>query len=457
MEQKDNRKQKTGRPARDAVVEILNRIDLKGAFAEPLLDSYLTRQKDVDQRDRGLITELVYGVLRNRNSLDWVIAKTYAGDFVSLETAVRNILRTAVYQLMYTERIPAFAAVNEAVQTAKKMCPAAAGLVNAVLRKTLLTINKIAWPDIETDPVAAVSTLYSHPPWLVERWIKQYSLKETIAICRENNTVPPLTIRINTLKTSRDTAILTLQSEGISAEPTSFSPEGLIILNNAKEIRKTIAFREGLFRVQDEASQLAAHFLDPRPGERVLDLCAGTGGKTLHVAALMHDRGEITAADVSQKKLQILKSEAKRLGVTTVKTIQENNTKRNDTIGKNFDKVLVDAPCSGLGTLRRNPEIRWRVRLDEIKTLKHTQKRLLQSAAGYVKPGGSLAYCVCTTTPEETDEVADEFLQNNKAFVLKSPPVHLPPALVTKEGFLRTYPHLHRMDGFFGALFVKKT
>jgi 16S rRNA (cytosine967-C5)-methyltransferase len=449
-------KKKPGASARGIAVEILDRIELKRAYAEPLLDSYLAGKNSMDTRDKGLVTELVYGVLRNRNSLDWIIAQTYTGDFDSLETTVRNILRTGIYQLVHTDRIPHFAAVNEAVMTAKRRRPATAGLVNAVLHKTLTIKNDIHWPDMTVDPVKAISIIHSHPQWMVKRWTERYPLDETIAICRENNTIPPLTARINTLKISRDKAILALKKEGISAVPTIFSPEGITISPNAKELRETDAFHQGLIRVQDEASQLAAHLLAPQSGDQVLDLCAGSGGKTLHLAALMQNKGKITAADIHYNKLKLLLSEANRLGVTIIRTIQADGAERNRVFRENFDKILVDAPCSGLGTLRRNPEIRWRLQSNEIKTFKKKQKRLLQTAAGYLKPGGSLAYCVCTTTAEENEEVAFEFLEDNKEFKLKSPP-NFPAGLISKRGFLRTFPHLHGTDGFFGALFARKT
>jgi 16S rRNA (cytosine967-C5)-methyltransferase len=449
-----NVKKKTGLSARDASVEILGKIECRGGYAEPLLDSYLSRG-NIDDRDKGLITELVYGVLRNRNRLDWAIAKTYNGEFDTMETIVRNILRAGIYQLFYTDRIPHFAAVNEAVETAKRIQPKAAGLVNAILHKALAIKNDIKWPDIKADPVGAISIMHSHPSWMVERWTGSYGIDETIAICRGNNTIPPLTLRVNTLKIARSNIISALKREGISAAPTLFSPDGVIISNNPKGIRETDAFHQGLIRVQDEASQLAAHLLDPQTGDRVLDLCAGNGGKTLHIAALMQNNGTITAADTNPHKLEHLLSEAKRLGATIVETIQENSAKRNDAHSEKFDKILVDAPCSGLGTLRRNPEIRWRVTLREIKMLKQQQKKLLQNAAGYLKPGGALAYCVCTTTPEENEEVVFEFLKDNREFTLK-PPLNIPPELVAADGFLRTFPHMHGMDGFFGALFVRK-
>ncbi|MHB8828408.1 MAG: 16S rRNA (cytosine(967)-C(5))-methyltransferase RsmB [Syntrophales bacterium] len=442
--------------ARGIAVEILNRIELNGAYAEPLLDSCLAGNSIINRQDRGLVTELVYGVLRNRNKLDWAITGVYTGNYASMEAPLRNILRTGAYQLLATDRIPAFAAVNEAVELAGNIRGKAAGLVNAVLRNINRKKEDIVWPDLAGDVTNAISVLYSHPSWMVERWQKLYGTEETIAICRANNEIPPLTVRTNTLKISREMMILTLKNEGVAVRPAQFSPEGIIISDNFAGLRRTEAFRQGLLRVQDEASQLISHLLAPQPGERALDFCAGAGGKTLHIAALMQNSGEITAVDKNRAKLDQLVAEAKRLGVTIVRSVQGDGAKRNAAIGKIFDRVLVDAPCSGLGTLRRNPEIRWRLALNDISALQQKQADLLRNAAECVRPGGHLAYCVCTTTPEETTEIVANFLKSDNRFKLNTAPA-LPSELTTTDGFLRTFPHRHSLDGFFGAVFIRNT
>jgi len=447
---------KTAPSARGIAVEILNRIELSGAYAEPLLDSCLSGNNIINRQDKGLITELVYGTLRNRNKLDWAIAKIYTGNFDSMEIPVRNILRTGIYQLLNTDRIPPFAAVNEAVEIARNIRPAASGLVNAVLRNTIRKKDSIIWPDLAGDVISAISVNYSHPAWIVERWRELYGVEATIAICRANNEIPPLTVRVNTLKTSRTNMISTLKNEGVAAAPTLFSPEGIVISDNSAGLRETDAFRQGLIRVQDEASQLVAHLLAPQPGEQVLDFCAGAGGKALHLAALMQNSGEITAVDINRTKLNQLMAEANRLGVTIVRIVQGDGAGKNTVISKMFDRVLVDAPCSGLGTLRRNPEIRWRLTGPDIFALQQKQRNLLSNAAERVRPGGSLAYCVCTTTPEETEEIVADFLKSDNRFKL-SPPPNLSSEIVTADGFLRTFPHRHSLDGFFGAVFTKNT
>ena len=440
--------------ARGIAVEILNRIELNGAYAEPLLDSYLSGNNLINRQDKGLITELVYGVLRNRNKMDWAIAGIYTGNFDSMEIPVRNILRTGVYQLLATDRIPPFAAVNEAVEIAQNIRPQAAGLVNAILRNIIRKKERIVWPEIAGDFISAISVLYSHPTWIVERWRKLYGAEETTAICRANNEIPPLTIRVNTLKISRDEMISALKKDGIAAKSAPFSPEGIIIYDNYSGLRETDAFRQGMIRVQDESSQLIAHLVAPQPGEQMLDLCAGAGGKTLHIAALMQNRGEITAVDKNRAKLNQLTAEATRLGVKIVRIVQGDGAKKSASVSAMFDKVLVDAPCSGLGTLRRNPEIRWRLTRQDISALQQTQKSLLKNAAECVRSGGSLVYCVCTTTPEETEEIVADFLKSDKRFKLTHP-INLPSEIITAAGFLRTFPHRHFLDGFFGAVFVR--
>ena len=439
---------------RELAVEILNRIDQKGAHAEPLLDAALSGTGIQNPHDRGLLTELVYGTLRMRGRLDWIVGRLYRGDDAALETPVRNILRTGLYQLLFTDRIPPFASVNEAVGIAKKSCPAAAGLVNAILRNALRERESIAWPDMAKDPGRAIAVLHSHPRWLVECWLDRYGIDETIAICRANNTIPPLTVRVNALKTSREKAIAALAGEGITAETARFSPDGIILPNPAAGLRETAAFRDGLIRVQDEASQLVSRLVAPRPGERILDLCAGAGGKTLHLAALMKNRGTITAVDLHPDKLRLLAAEAGRLGATIVETLPGDAAGTPEAFRGAFDGVLLDAPCSGLGTLRRNPEIRWRITPMDLKKCLQIQKRLLRAAADCVKPGGLLVYCVCTVTPEENENVAADLLAARPGFK-RIPPGGIPPELIDADGFFRTFPHRHGTDGFFGAVFVR--
>ncbi len=442
---------------RRLAVEILNRIDEAAAYAEPLLDAALSGTALANPHDRGLLTELVYGTLRMRGRLDWIIGQLYRGDAAALETGVRNILRTGLYQLWYTDRIPPFAAVNEAVGIARKTCPAASGLVNALLRTALRKKDAIAWPDMAKDPGKAISVIHSHPRWLVERWLDEFGIDETIAICRANNAVPPLALRVNSLKASREQAVATLAREGMTVEPTAFSPDGLLLASPAAGLRETASWQEGLIRIQDEASQLIALLLSPEPGESLLDLCAGTGGKTLHLAALMENRGRVTAVDLHPDKLRQLQEEAGRLGMTIVEAYVADAAAPPETFRGFFDRVLLDAPCSGLGTLRRNPEIRWRLAPADIEKCSQIQRRLLRSAADCVRPGGRLVYSVCTVIPEENEAVIEDLLNGRPDFALirSTAAQGIPPALIDDAGLFRTFPYRHGMDGFFAALLIR--
>lgn len=445
---------KKPKSARAIAVEILERIDRKGDYAEPLLDAALSGEGLPNPHDRALLTELVYGTLRMRGRLDWIITRIYKGDAASLELPIPNILRTGLYQLLYTDRIPAFAAVNEAVAIAKKERPAASGLVNAILRNALREKDNIAWPEMAKDPGKAIAVIHSHPRWLVERWLDVYGIEETIAICRDNNRMAEPVVRVNRLKATADEAIASLAAEKIAAGKTRYSPDGLF-LSTAAGLRETAAFRNGLIRVQDEASQLIARLVGPSPGEKVLDLCAGAGGKTVHLAALMENKGGITAVDLHPDKLHLLTADAGRLGVTIATVHAGNAATLPESFQGAFDRVLLDAPCSGLGTLRHNPEIRWRLTQAEIEKSMSLQKRLLRKAADCVKSGGRLIYSVCTVTPEENESVVAELLTSRPEFT-RIPPEGIPPELVDADGFFRTFPHRHATDGFFGALFSRR-
>jgi 16S rRNA (cytosine967-C5)-methyltransferase len=439
---------------RRIAVEILNRIDTSGAYAEPLLDAAISGNTFARPADRSLLTELVYGTLRMRGSLDWIIGQIYRKNDTTLETPVRNTLRLGLYQIWFTDRIPPFAVVSEAVKIARDLAPSAAGLINAVLRSSLRKKETIVWPEITEDPEHAIAVLHSHPPWLVRRLLAHHGREEAIEICRANNTIPPLVLRTNTLKASREQVLAAFAKTDIVAESASYSLDGIILTSPVPGLRQTRPYQEGLFRIQDEASQLVAHLCAPEPGERILDLCAGTGGKTLHLAALMKNQGTIIAVDIRAERLRMLREEAKRLGVAVIDVHTGDASVLPKTFLAAYDRVLLDAPCSGLGTLRRNPEIRWRISRTDIKKCMETQKHLLRSAAEYVRPGGRLVYSVCTVTPEENEIIIGDLLKYRSDFRLVCP-TDVPPALIAADGFLRTAPHLHGMDGFFACILAR--
>jgi 16S rRNA (cytosine967-C5)-methyltransferase len=343
--------------------------------------------------------------------------------------------------------------VNEAVKIAKISHQASSGLVNAILRNIIRRQEHITDPDFSKNPAAHISQVHSHPLWLVERWLKQFGPEETLAICRANNDIPPLSVRINRLKTTRESVMADLGQSVFETRKTTFSPDGLILSGGAVPLRETPSYREGHFQIQDEASQLITCLVDPKPGMTVLDACAGAGIKTSHLAERMQNRGRILALDRSGQKLKALRVNMKRLGITMVETsIKDVSEDPDDALPGDFDRVLVDVPCSGLGTLRRNPEIKWRIRPADIDDFSSLQKKLIDQAARCLKRGGILVYSTCTITPEENETVIRDFLSRFADFHLENPPDLVPASMVTGEGFFKTRPDLHTTDGFFGAI-----
>ncbi|HOG08566.1 MAG: 16S rRNA (cytosine(967)-C(5))-methyltransferase RsmB [Syntrophales bacterium] len=438
--------------ARSVAVDLLTRVERTGAYAEPLLNAALSGDSLGDPRDRGLATQLVYGTLRVQGRLDWILRQLYRGRLADLEPVTRAILRTALYQLEFTDRIPAFAAVDAAVELAKGRVPDRASLVNAVLRAAVRKRDAIRWPDAVQDPVGHIAATASHPLWLVRRWLAVYGPGETAALCRADNETPPCTLRVNRIRLTPAAAREALAAAGLACEPTFFSPDGLAVAAGAGALGETAPFREGGLHIQDEASQLVAPLVDPRPGETLLDLCAGSGGKTTHLAALLQNSGEILAVDIHPRKLADLETLARHLGATPIRTWARNaEADLGEAFHARFDRVLVDAPCSGTGTLRRNPEIKWRLQPRDLGTLVRRQRRILDAAAAYPRRGGVLVYATCALLPEENEDVIADFLERHPEYAPDSPPPPFPAALLDEEGYFRTLPHRDGMDGFFGA------
>jgi len=441
---------------RGIAVEILNRVALTDAYAEPLLDACLSTQDLTNIHDRRLLTELVYGVLRQQGHLDWIIGKYYRGDVKSLDIFAVNILRTGLYQLLYTSRIPVFAVVDEAVKLAKIHQPGSAGLVNAILRNYLRKRENLVYPSLTEAPLEHIAVLHSHPRWLVERWLKSFGVEETAALCAANNEIPPITLRVNGLKATRKEARSELATDNIEAGETVFSPHGLVIAKHGPPLRETASYQKGHVLLQDEASQLVGLLTAPQPGENILDICAGTGVKTTHLAEIMGNKGKIAACDIHAGKLATLRELANRLGIGIVETRAGDATSDKGPFWQEqFDRALVDAPCSGFGTLRRNPEIKWRLRARDLKSFSGLQKQLLHSAAACLKRGGTLVYSVCTVMPEENEAVIADFLKHHRDFYSAPPPAAIDRALRDQRGFFRTNTASHGTDGFFGAVLVK--
>ncbi len=442
---------------RHQAVNILNQVSASDAFASPLINDCLDANALSGTPDGRLLTHLVYGVLRFQGHLDWILAKLYRGDFEKMDEGIKNILRVGLYQLKFSDRLPAFAVVDEAVKIAKKIFPDKSALVNAILRNYLRRGQKISFSSLEKNPVEHIAAFYSHPLWLVKKWIKIFGVEETMSLCSADNEIPPLTVRVNTLKTSREVLAQKLSDAGFTATPTNYSPDGIILIDSVGAIQNTNFFSKGFLRIQDEAAQLISYLINPNSADFVLDACAGTGGKATHLAAILKNNGRIIALDRNLEKIAELKIDAKRLGITIIETQQDNlSTGLPDSLKEKFDHVLVDAPCSGLGTLRRNPEIKWRTNEKYLRNFSSAQKVILQNASMAVKKGGRLIYCTCSLLPEENENIVDDFLALNKKFSLCQPPATINPKLLDSRGFFYTYPHRHNMDGFFGAILKRQ-
>ncbi len=442
---------------RRAAVDLVTRVEDTRAFLEPLLAAFLERAPAARDEDRGLLTELAYGTLRLRNRLDWILDRFLRGNAATLDPGLRNILRVALYQLFCMDRVPSYAAVNEAVKLAKRRYPGRDALVNGLLRNALRQSAELSFPDRENDPVEFAVRYHSHPRWLVKQWIDEYGPVETLELCEANNRTPPFTLRVNRLKITVEEAIRSLSNEGFGAAAGRWSPDGVILERRGVSPRKLSLLEEGYLQVQDEASQIVSFLAAPRPGERVLDLCSGVGIKATHLAALMENRGTIVAVDRNKRKLESGRVRARIMGATIIEhRLADAVELPGSGFSGSFDRVLLDAPCSGLGTVRRKPEIRWFTGEGDIEEAAVLQGRLLRAGADCLKTGGVLIYATCAMSRRENEDVVRTFLDEHPFFELRrpGPPVH--DVMIDDEGFFRTSPHRHETDGFFGAVLAKR-
>jgi 16S rRNA (cytosine967-C5)-methyltransferase len=441
---------------RQAACSVLLRIWKEGSYADQLMDRELAGGR-LSGPDRGLFAELVFGVLRRQGTLDHILSGLLTQPLARLEPQVLIFLRVGLYQLVYLDRIPESAAVNESVNLVKKALPRASGLVNAVLRNYLRRKDTIRFPDPVSAPAESIAARHSHPLWLVKQWISQLGQAESESLAEASSRQAPLTLRANTLRIGRDELLSKIVANGIQAAPCQFSPHGILI-EGRHAVPGLPGFHEGLFTVQDEASQVAGLLLEPQPGERVLDACAAPGGKATHLAQQMDNRGEVLAMDISGSKLSLVRETASRLGLTIIHTRAADLLNSAAFPECAFDRVLLDAPCSGLGVIRRNPEAKWRLTPADITRLAEAQKKMLKNAVRMLKPGGRLLYSTCSTTREENEAVVHDFLSRQDDCVLENLNQCFPSwaDLFTAEGMMRIWPHRHGMDGFFAARLRKK-
>lgn len=430
---------------RDVALDVLNRVQ-EGAWAAELLQRRLGASR-LDDTDRRFATELVYGTLRRRGELDFVLGRFCDQPLDRLDPPVRNILRMGAYQVMYM-RVPSYAACSESVSLMKRTGPRrASGLVNGVLRSLVRGLDDIPYPDREAEPARWLSVKESHPLWMIERWVADMGFEETLALCRSNNEPAPLQLRVNTLRTCKGELMGLMNDEGRRVTRCRLAPHGLNYEGGGSPFDGS-EYREGLFSAQSEGSQLAVLSLGVRPGMRILDACAGRGGKTAYIAELMGEDGEIVAVDIHSFKLDVLKREVQRLGLNQVQTLAADATRLPADIGR-FDLVLVDAPCSGVGVLRRYPEARWQKGPQLLDRMPRLQGEILSSVASVVRPGGRLVYCTCSLFASENEDVVLDFLRGHEDFDHDDFPAEFPDLKGSSRGMVQLLPHVHGTDGFF--------
>ncbi len=429
-----------------------------------LLDSILTDKKYPDQllgevfkkgdfscNEKAAIVESIYGILRHRARIDYIIEHASSARIPALDLNSLNILRICAYQAAFMGTSHA-GVINNAVALCaneKKL----GGFLRRTVEGVLRNKDAVIFP--EKNPIEYIPIYHSHPAWIVEKWLAEFGLDEVEALCRADNIEPPLTIRANPLRTDRKALLSLLESEGYHSSPAVFSPFGLVV-HKKEDIFRTGAFKGGLFEVMDEGSQLIAMLAGVKHGELVIDACAGNGGKSLFLSGLMENKGTVIAFDTHAFKLGNLRRRMSRAGSSNINT---SGLKYMENYHDQADCVFIDAPCSGMGVFRRNPDSKWRLTEADIKELAAKQKEIVREYSGLVKPGGRLVYATCTISRDENEDVVRGFLEENKDFYLVSASEmnrNVFGKFTTKEGFFRSLPHVHNTDGFFGAVMRRR-
>ena len=436
---------------RGIAVKILNRVERTDAYLDKMLDHEI-KQGDFDSSDKALLYELVHGVVRWQGRLDWILAGFYKGQFSKAIPLMKNALRVALYQIMFLDRIPDYAIVNEAVEFVKKLAgQKPADISNAVLRNIIRNKQNLRYPDPNENEIGYLAAYYSHPAWMVKRWLDRFGREETEQLLASNNEKPGITLRVNTLKITVEEFKKELDKQEINFIQSSYMPN-YFKLTNLSNITQLKLFTEGYCTIQDESTGVAVQSLKPEPGMRVLDMCAAPGGKSAYIAELMENKGEVVALDVFSTRVAQMQESFDRLGTSIVNSKSMDALEYNDGL---FDRVLVDAPCTGMGTLAKKPDIKWKKEILDIRKMTETQNRLLDKAAEMVKPGGIIVYSTCTTEPEENIQVVNHFLKQHPNFVLEVNLTEFEQQFANPEGGLQTFPHRHGMDGAFSARLIR--
>lgn len=435
--------------SREVALNIVNRVLNEGAYSNIVLSKELN-ESDLSDKDRALVTELVYGTLRRKNTLDTIISN-FVKDISVMNNEVLNILRIAIYQMHFLDKVPEFAACNEAVELAKKQSVQDSKLVNGILRSYTKNPDEI---DINGGIVDKLAYQYSFEPWFIRMIYKQYGEENGRKILQGLNQTPKVTVRVNTLKSNFDDVYDKLEEMEYDIEEGYVCPEAIVI-KGGSSIENNELFKEGLITVQDESAMIVAPLFDLKEGEVVLDLCAAPGGKTTHMAELLEGTGKVLAFDLHENKLSLIKANIERLGLNNVEVDVMDATKLDSKYIGSSDKILIDVPCSGIGIIRKKPEIKWNKNRKSIKDLVPTQRVIMENAWSYLKFGGTMIYSTCTLNKEENEENIEWFLNKYKDAKIEKVFIGNNDNLIyNNDGSLTILPNEY-MDGFYIAKIKK--
>lgn len=442
--------------ARELAFKILYDIFSNQAFSNISIKKHLN--KGIEPKEENLIREIVYGVLENDLYINYIISKASKTPLKKIHPKILIILKMGIYQLLFMDRIPSRAAVNESVELAKiHGHKGTVGFVNGILRN--IDRNKNKFLEIrEKDKSNYISIKFSHPKWLVDRWINEFGDEFTEKLCRANNSYSKLNIRVNSLKTSKNELKNKLEKYGFNISDGKYSDD-ILIIDNPVRLTETEEYKLGYFIIQDESSALVGQIMDPKEGSTVLDLCSAPGGKSTHIGQLMKNKGRVLSMDFYEHKIKLIEENARRLGVDIIEAFVGDATKFNESLVNIADYVLVDAPCSGFGLIRRKPEIKWNRKEEDIEELVKIQRSILNNVKEYLKVGGILVYSTCTIEKEENIKMVNQFIEENNNFRLvnfENLVDGLEKEESLKQGFIQLYPHIHNTDGFFIAKMMKE-
>lgn len=443
--------------AREVALKTLYRINNEGAYSNIALDEEISKNaQKLNAKDIGLISEIVYGVITWKLTIDEIIKKYSKIRLKKISPWILDILRLSIYQIVFLDKIPKSAAVNEGVNLAKRYGHrSSSGFANAILRK----VEKQDYEDFKNikDEKERLSKQYSMPLWIIEELMGEgLELEKIEEICISSNIRPKVSIRINTLKTNKEELKHILENENIKA--TDGILKDFLVLDKAKNIEKLESFKNGLFTVQDEAAGLTSLILDPKKGESILDACSSPGGKTTYIAQLVENEGQIIAFDIHEHRTRLVEQNAKRLGVNIIETKVQDASKFEEKYVNKFDKILLDVPCLGIGVLKRKPDIKWQKKKEDVKEISEIQYKILENCSKYLKPKGELVYSTCSIIKEENEDLIEKFLQKNKEFKLEkieNIEEDFFKKYLKNEQFLQVYQN-KKTDGFFICKLLKK-